>query len=111
MGFGVRMSQLSGMMLIERADIIDWGWNNISLKWSNDKVMGIQAHVNWEHGLIWPIVEAPNIFLPGAELVYKAGYTAGHFHCHMNSDSFEKWVAGKFILNLPLNAVVVLGNN
>jgi hypothetical protein len=24
-GFGVRKSQLSGMMLIERADVIDWG--------------------------------------------------------------------------------------
>jgi hypothetical protein len=34
LGFGVRKSQLSGMMLIERTDIIDWGWNNISLKWS-----------------------------------------------------------------------------
>jgi hypothetical protein len=78
---------------------------------SNGKVIGIQAYVNWEHRLIWPIVEAPSIFLPGAELVYKAGYTAGHCHGHMNSDNFEKWVAGKFILNLPLNAVVVLGNN
>jgi len=73
--------------------------------------MGIQAYVNWENGLIWQIVEAPSIFLPGAELVYKAGYIAGHCHDHMNSDNFGKWVAGKFILNLPLNAVVVLGNN
>lgn len=68
--------------------------------------MGIQACVNWEHGLIWPIVEAPIIFLPGAEGVYKAGYAAGHCHGHMNKDNSEKWVAGEFILNLPLNAVV-----
>lgn len=78
---------------------------------SNGKVMGIQAYVNWEYGLIQPIVEAPSILLPGVELVYKAGYTAGHCHGHMNSDNFEKWVAGKFILNLPLNEIDVLGNN
>jgi len=35
-------------------------------------------------------MEAPSIFFPGAELVYKAGYTAGHCHGHMNSDNFEK---------------------
>ena len=61
-------------------------------------------------GLIWMIVEAPIIFLPGAEVVYKAGYMAGHCHGHMNKYNFEKWVAGKFILNLPYNAVV-LDNN
>jgi len=58
---------------------------------SNGKVMGIQAYVNWEHWLIWQIMEAPNIFLPGAELVYKAGYAAGHCHGHMTSNNFGKW--------------------
>jgi hypothetical protein len=99
MGFGVRRSQLSGIMLIERADIIDGGWSNISLKWSglmttthsesNGKVMGIQAYVNWKHRLIWPFLGGPSILLPGAELVYKAGCTAGPCHGHTNSDNFE----------------------
>jgi hypothetical protein len=52
-------------------------------------------------------VEAPSIFLPGAELIYKAGYTAGHCHGYMNNDNFEKLVAGKFIQTSHL----ILGNN
>ena len=93
MGFGVRKSQLGVKMLIERADIIDWRWNNILLKWSglmtttysksNGKVMGILAYVNWEHGLIWLTVGSPGNFLPGAELVYKVGCIAGSCYGHM----------------------------
>jgi hypothetical protein len=51
-----------------------WVNSNLTFRkcWENDEVMGIQTNVNSGNGLIMLHVGEINVFLPNAQLIYRA---------------------------------------
>ena len=137
MGFKWKRSCSKRKVLVERNDIIDWRcsylmkmkryreeqqqiffldetWadSNITFRkcWQGPGVTGVAENISGTSRFIIVHIGSKDGFLPGAELIFKAGNTKGDYHGQMNSKNFSKWVKEKVIPGLPPQSVVIMDN-
>ncbi|XP_068082557.1 uncharacterized protein [Anabrus simplex] len=138
MGFVWKKVQNKRVLLLERADVVDWrarflvqikhareegkevfyldeSWidNNITSGkcWQREKdVVGVTAWGCSLKRLIIASVGSEKGFIREAQLIFEARSTQGDYHGQMNSDNFEKWFRTSVLPNLPPASVIALDN-
>ena len=138
MGFVWKKCQNKRVLLLERADIVDWrarflvkikhmreegkkifyldeSWidNNLTTGkcWQKEKdVVGVTAWGSSSKRLIIASVGSERGFLKESQLIFEARSTQGDYHGKMNSRNFERWLQTSVLPNLPPASVIVMDN-
>lgn len=137
MGFRWAKSQNGRKVLIERQNIVDWRgkylqqikafreknyeiffldetWLDTNLVmgkcWQGPGVMGVTSSASGSGRYIVVGIGSEKGFLPGSQLVFKAGSSTGDYHGQMNGENFTRWIMEKVLPNLPPASVIVMDN-
>ena len=78
--------------------------------WQTEDMLEVLKNNSSSHRLIIVHAGGKNVFVNGADLIFKSGTTTGDYHGHTNAENVVKWIEQKLLSNIPNNSVIVMDN-